>query len=315
VVDDETGKPVRVFTVVPGRKPPVTAMGTPSKPLLQRLTGAFRQTPIPWNELPYWDIARQDTFSNGVLSVDFVPLTSTPLLRIEAAGYEPFISEPMATNTTNLVIRLKAGSGPGGVVLLPSGQPAAGAVIWYAVSREQASLRNWELSNYGNQQGTKTTGADGHFAFPARPEGRMLFVAHTNGWAETQVEPDAKNLKLTLAPWAAVTGTLVSSNGTPMPGVVLHLTHPYDWNKADPILNLQGSSVTDATGRFCFTNAPPVRLDLIREISMGTGGGYSHGPQTWFICQPGITNDLGKVIYDTPPPPPFSDKVKKVLGF
>ena len=37
-------------------------------------------------------------------------------------------------------------------------------------------------------------------------------------------------------------------------------------------------------------------------------------PYAWFICQPGITNYLGKVKYDSPPPPPFSEQVRKTLG-
>jgi hypothetical protein len=315
VLDDETGKPVRMFTLVPGRKPPVMGgMATPNKPLLQKLTDTFRKPQTPWNELPWWDNLRVETCSNGVFSVDFMPLTSTPMFRVEAPGYEPFISDPMPTNTTNLVIRLSTGSGPNGVVLLPDGKPAAGAKLWYAVTREQSSLHQWELNRYGNQSGQKTTAADGRFAFPARSEGRKLFAAHTNGWAELEVDSDSKKLKLTLAPWAAVTGTLVGSNGVPMPGVPLHLTIPYDWNKGDPNVNLQGVSVTDAKGKFFFTNAPPGRLDLIREIPAGPGGGYMHGPQTWFICQPGITNDLGKVLYDSPPPQSFSEKVRQKLG-
>jgi len=79
-------------------------------------------------------------------------------------------------------------------------------------------------------------------------------------------------------------------------------------------INLQGGSVTDTKGNFFFANAMPGRLDLIRAIPMGTGGGYTHGPQTWFICQPGITNDLGNVTYDSPPPPPLLEKVKRSLG-
>ena len=100
-----------------------------------------------------------------------------------------------------------------------------------------------------------------------------------------------------------------------MAGIPLHLIHPNDWNSADPLINLQGRSVTDAKGGFFFSNAIPIRLDLIREIRTGlTGGGYMYGNQTWFICQPGITNDLGKLIIDSPPPPPFSEKIKRALG-
>jgi protocatechuate 3,4-dioxygenase beta subunit len=314
VLDDATGKPISKFVVVPGRKPPVTRPAVaPTKPLLQQIAGAFRRPTTPWNEMPWWDSSRKDTFTNGNFSLDFVPLTSAPMFRVEAAGYEVFISEPMATNTTNLVIRLISGSGPSGIVLAPDGKPAPGATLWYAVSREQASLRDRQLEGYGMRQGLQTNDADGRFTFQNRPEGRKLFVAHTNGWAALDVNPGDKNLKVQLEAWAVVKGSLVTSNSMPKAGIRLHLTHPYDWNNGDPILNIQGVYTTDARGEFLFTNAMPGRLDLIREIPVG-GNGYSHGPQTWFICQPGVTNDLGNVIFDTPPPPPLSEKVKRALG-
>ncbi|HEU5070147.1 MAG TPA: hypothetical protein VFV96_07025 [Verrucomicrobiae bacterium] len=314
VLDDATGKPVPVFQVIPGRKPPASTLPAPTKPLLQQLVQAFHKPVTPWNELPWWDVGRTENFSNGQFRVNFQPLTSVPMLRVEAAGYEPFTSEAFPLSTNGLMVRLRTGTGPSGVVLLPDGQPAAGAKIWYAVAREQAGLTDRALSLYGSATGLKTTGADGRFAFGARPEGRTLFMAHTNGWAEVEVKPDTANLKVALAPWACVEGTLIASNGTPMAGIPLHLTHPYDWNTGDPIVNIQGGCVTDARGRFFFSNAPPVQLNLIREIRMGTGGGYSHGPQTWFICQPGVTNNLGNVTYDSPPPPPFGEKVKRALG-
>jgi hypothetical protein len=77
---------------------------------------------------------------------------------------------------------------------------------------------------------------------------------------------------------------------------------------------MQGHGVTDAKGKFFFTNAAPVKLQLQRVIPMGAGGGWSSQLQTWFICQPGITNDLGNVTYDSPPPPPLLEKVRQSLG-
>jgi len=312
VLDDSTGKPVRAFKVVPGRKPPVTKMAAPPKPLLQQLTGAFRKPLTPWNELPWWDNVRSETFSNGVFSVDFIPLTSTPMFRIEADGYEPFISEPISTNSTNLVIRLSSGKGPSGIVLRPDGKPAVGAKIWYAVAREQSGLSGRQLNSYGEKAGMKTTDTNGYFAFMPRPDGRKNFIAHMSGWAVQDVKADSGNLKIQLGAWATVVGTLVSSNGTPMPGVTLHLSPTHDWNAGDPIINTQGSTVTDAKGNFVFVDATPGRLELNREIPMG--GGWSAQLQTWFMCQPAITNDLGKVTYDSPPPPPFAEKVKQALG-
>src|SRR6185436_5579234 len=116
---------------------------------------------------------------------EFARLSSTPLLRIEAQGYEPAETEPININTTNLVVRLKPGLGPGGIVLLANGQPAAGATVLYLALQEQCSLSGAQLSMYGNtKDGQPTTGADGKFSFPVRAHGSMLYVSHSSGWAE-----------------------------------------------------------------------------------------------------------------------------------
>jgi uncharacterized GH25 family protein len=315
VVNAATGKPVSHFSLTPGRKPPVTTAARPAKPLLQQMAGAFRKEATPWNELPWWDGARRMTFTNGQFNVDFIPLTSVPMLRVEADGYEPFISEPFPDGTNGLVVRMLRGAGPSGLVLRPDGKPATGAVVWYAVAREQAGLTGRQLSGYGSREGMDTTDSSGSFSFPARTEGHTLFVAHESGWARYELGANAKSLKLQLAAWSTVTGRLVSSNGAPMPGVKLHLTHPYNWTTGDPIINVQGYVTTDAKGGFLFTNAAPGRLELNRQVPLGMGGGgWSYVLQTWFICQPGVTNDLGNVTYDSPPPPPLMEKVKRKLG-
>ena len=190
---------------------------------------------------------------------------------------------------------------------------ATNAAIWYAVAREQAGLTGRELSVYGQREGMARTDANGRFSFPARTEGHTLFVAHESGWLRHELGANAGNLKLQLAAWAVVQGTLVASNGAPMPGVKLHLTHPHNWTAGDPIINAQGYITTDAKGAFTFTNAAPGRLELNRQVPVG-GGGWSYVLQTWFICPPGVTNDLGNVTYDSPPPPPLMEKVKRSLG-
>jgi protocatechuate 3,4-dioxygenase beta subunit len=92
----------------------------------------------------------------------------------------------------------------------------------------------------------------------------------------------------------------------------------HDWSTGEPFVNIQGQTTTDAAGRFLFTNVPPSRIQINRVIPMtgaGMGGGWTSRLQTWLEVQPGKTNDLGKVTYDTPPPPRPMDQLKKKLGF
>ena len=110
---------------------------------------------------------------------------------------------------------------------------------------------------------------------------------------------------------------LVDSNGVPMAGVELRLSRNWDWQVGNPHPNFNDVVTTDVGGRFLFTNVPPGRLDVIRFLPMNTAGGgqgYTSQPQTWFDAEPGRTNELGKVIFDTPPPPPLNERVKQKLG-
>jgi hypothetical protein len=314
VLDDRTGQPITKCRITPGYKPPVAVgMPAPSKPLLKEMLEPFAKKQIPWNELPFWRYGLEQTISNGIFSLEFARLISTPMLRVEADGYLPLETDPIPTNTSTLVLRLKTGVGPNGVVLLPNGKPAAGAAVAYAVSREQFSLTGRVLTNYGMREGIVLTVNDGKFSFGARSQGATIFVSHPEGWARESVARGGDNLKLRLKPWAAIKGTLVNSSGTPAAGVELCFTLPQDWQKGDAYMNTQARSTTDAQGQFFFTDVPPQRVEVERIVPMGANS-WSYRPQSWLDVTPGITNDLGKVTYDTPPPLPAFEQLKQHLG-
>ena len=313
VVDDRTGQPIRGSKVIPGYKPPGFAGPKPRKPLLNQVAEAFGRKTVPWNELPFWRFAQAEIASNGTFSVEFVPLSSTPMLRVEAQDYLPFETDPMPTNAAGILIRLKHGEGPSGVVLLPDGKPAEGATVIYAASQEQYGLTGRSLTAYGERVGQQGTGKDGRFAFPMRAHGQALYVSHPSGWAEESAERGGEGFKLHLKPWAALSGTLIYSNGAPAAGVTLSMTVPSDWQRGDPHINVQGQIVTDAKGWFLFTNVPPRRVEVQRIIPMSLHG-WTYKLQTWLEAQPGITNDVGTVTYDQPPPLPALEQLKRSLG-
>ncbi|HEX5220777.1 MAG TPA: hypothetical protein VFZ59_14505 [Verrucomicrobiae bacterium] len=323
VLDDKTGSPVGSYRILPGYKPPVnTALAPPAqKPLLQTILSPFTKKPVPPGEQPYWMFGRIATNTQADFAIEFVPLSSAPLLRFEADEYLPFETDPSSATTSNLVIRLKRGSGPDGVVLLPDGKPAEGATVVYAIAKEQFGFADRKLSTY-NRGKEFVTGKDGKFSFPMRAHARTLFVAHQAGWAEKSVEEGGENLKLKLQPWAVLSGTLVDTNNQLMVGVELGLTMPHDWQAGDPFMNFQARVKTDVQGRFQFVNVPPRRLEVQRIIPVGPppgvaglppNRGWSYRMQTWLVAQPG-TNDLGNVTYDQPPRAPLFEQIKKSIG-
>jgi uncharacterized GH25 family protein len=324
VVDDATGQAIPVCTITPGYKPPNSmppGFSPPPPSALKQLLEPARRKVVPWNERPYWRFNSAEVATNGTFTVEYLTLSSTPVIRVEAAGYEPYEGAPVITNAAGLVVRLKRGTGPSGVVLLPDGRPAAGATVLFAGSGEQFGLTGRRLDVYFAEKTNEvqTTGADGRFNFPTRTDGAALYVSHPEGWDIEPVERAGGNMKIRLEPWAAVRGTLVDANGAPMAGVDLGVTSPMaNWQNGDPMVNFQAHATTDAQGRFHFADVPPMRIEINRMIPMpGPGGrmrGWTWRPQTWLAVQPGVTNDLGNVTYDTPPPPPLIERIKRSVG-
>lgn len=318
VVDARSGRPIPRFEIIPGRKPPGSpAAASGGSSVLDTMLEPFREQAVPWNQRPYWDFNRRQTGTNGRFRVEFQPLSSAPMLQINAEGYEPFISDPISTTKTDLVIRMRRGEGPHGVVVVNDGTSAEGAIVVFAAEREQPNIRENGLFNQTREPDSQIkTGADGKFEFRPRANGRMVYVTHPQGWFSAPVEDFSGEEKIKLRPWAVVTGTLVGPNGTPKPGITLLLTLPYDFQKGDPIVHFNERSTTDSQGRFRFQFVPPSeRVEIQRMIPMGGPvSGYRTQLQTWFYAKPGRTNDLGKVVFDQPPPPPLLERVKDKLG-
>jgi hypothetical protein len=335
VLDESTGKPVPSGRVIPGYQPPTagpTGMRSPPTSMLrQMLGGSSSKGGMPWMQRAFWRMNAAEPLTNGGFSLDFLQLSCPPVIRVEADGYEPFESDAINTNTSNLVIRLSRGTGPAGVVLLVDGRPAASAIVVYAAAHEQLGLEGKQMQVYPGMRGRmdrqseQTTGGDGRFSFQPTAEGATIFVSHAAGWAEAGVEKGGGSLKLQLKPWAAVSGALVDSNGVPVAGVQLAITMMHDWQTGSAMINEQKQVKTDAQGRFQFDDVPPRRIEIQRLIPMGgatrtvggtvrMGGGWTYKEQTWLVVEPGITNDLGKITLDTPPPIPLMERMKQQFG-
>jgi protocatechuate 3,4-dioxygenase beta subunit len=312
VVDDDTGKPLNRFTVLPGRKPPVNTATPPPQTVLQALTKPFRKAPTtPWNELPYWYFMHREIITNGSFSIEFPQLTSTPMLRIEADGYLSEDTPPLPWST-NMVVRLKSGRGPRGIILQPSGKPAVGAHVVFGAAREQYSLGDdGKLSAYGRDEWVQTTDSSGRFSFKPRNDGRLVFVEHASGWMQVEAEDFSRERTIDLQPWAVMSGRLVTTNGTPVANEKMALS--MDHSGELPFVNIQERPRTDANGNFIFRRVPPGKLQLHRLVPSGPSS-HSYQLQTPVYNKPGASNYIGNVILDTPPPPPVLKEFLKKLG-
>ncbi len=317
VVDDETGRPLPQFKIVPGYQPPKAAAAP--QPMLKKMLQPFAaKKGIPWNERIWWDRRHTEIFTNGVFSLKYLTLTSQPVFRVEAAGYDLWESEPIGFSTNNLRVRLKHGHGPSGIVLLPGGEPAEKATVVFAAAGDSFSFDHKTIGPNGQAETNgrifQVTGPNGAFSFQPRSGGRTVYVSHPAGWAEAEAARPGDPLKLRLKPWADLKGVLVYSNGTPAVGEQMGVNLGANWAAGDPIFYFQQTSRTDSQGRFSFEGLPPRLLHIERRVPMGGRNGWSDKEQTHFDARSGVTNDVGKLIFDTPPPAPLGQQLRQKLG-
>ncbi len=314
VVDDQTGQPIQLFQVTPGRVVPLPS-ATNSKPLLQRLMEPFADPAKMATSFTLWEGQLQETYSNGVFSVGLEPWNTKLVLQFEAPGYLPMNTEALLDSKTNLVLRMKRGVGPHGVVLSPDGKPVANASVGYATRSDNFDVLNGQLSDFQSNQSLLRTGSDGKFSFAPRLDGAAILVTHRTGWGLQSVAPgEGGSLQIRLKPWATVTGTLVDTNGAAVAGTQIMLNLARSEARVGIFVASEKTATTDSRGRFTFQNVPPGRLEIHRMAPMKTGLGANFALQTWLVAEPGVTNDVGRVTVDQPPPEPIWDQVKAKLG-
>ncbi|HTH48692.1 MAG TPA: carboxypeptidase-like regulatory domain-containing protein [Candidatus Limnocylindria bacterium] len=316
VVDDDTGRPVKLFSIIPGAQPPIAARPANPNPV-KAVIEAFRPPPLAWNERPCWFRQREEQFADGAFRMDYDLIVSSPLIIASADGYEPFVSGPLPGGTNGLVVRLKPARPNGGVVLQPDGKPAAGAIVVLAAEGSQVTLLTTGGlgDSYGDDQRVVCDSA-GRFALKPLLKASRLFIAHTNGFLGLPANRLGPNLTLKLEPWATLTGVLVGPDGAPVPGEDLTLTQPGYGRPDAAFLNFYPWPRTDAQGRFTFARVPADDFQLVRLQPMGTGG-WSHQPQRPVTLRAGETNQLGNVLKDSPPKAPAPgtlETLKRELG-
>ncbi|MHC5538147.1 sigma-70 family RNA polymerase sigma factor [Singulisphaera rosea] len=248
VVDAETGQPIPDFKLL---------IGDDSTDESER-----------WNrELAY-------KCQGGHYEVVFT--TSRPelrSLRIEAAGYFPAVSRGFRTTESPQVydFQLKRGTPANdpalsGIVRLPDGSPAVGAIVTLATNSQRVSLKDGRDMD-PERHPTVTTGSDGRFAFPHQDEPAVLLAYHERGQARILEEDFAKSHVMTIQPWGRVEGTLKVGT-SPRAFQVVVLFQGRTSGREDRRVDYQAASTeSDSSGRFFFEHVIPGDIRVGRASS------------------------------------------------
>jgi len=273
VVDAETGRPVETFKVVLGE------------------TFDPRGGNVDWwqNGRPISGIRGQYTYRPGV------DQAMTRFLRVEAEGYIPSVSRPIAEGEGDIVVDFALRKTTdeladiAGLVRAPDGTPLAGAMVYLATRSRRLQLRNGRPDPAWLYPGMRTaTGQDGRFAFRPRGEEAAVVVLHDLGFAQRDATELAGSPDLTIEPWARIEG-IVRVGARPGVGQPIRVE-----DHRSILLEAHGQTwhygaVADEGGRFvvdCLMPSDRVRVQRLVGTRLG---GLAAASTTPLNIRPGET--------------------------
>ncbi|HZO83930.1 MAG TPA: carboxypeptidase-like regulatory domain-containing protein, partial [Verrucomicrobiae bacterium] len=259
-VQDETGQPIQRFRMI---------CGWPDRDAQKQIIGTR------WSTIERFWL----NFSGGefrhVLEEPLVVGTSNPGYRfkIEAEGYEPFISRPIEPTETKvkLDVTLRRAGATFVTVWLPDGQPAANADVGLVAAGSSLELvpGGFSRANIQDLTALLRTDARGQFQFYPEPERDRVVVAHPRGYAEVLSTTLSNEPRIQLQPWARIEGAY-KIDGQPAPDRALTV----DLAHGSPNTVRCGGSFevkTDSEGRFIFPLVPPGRIRLMEWVAGQSG--------------------------------------------
>lgn len=247
-----------------------------------------------------WDLGNTVRGTNGVFKLTFTEAEAPWVLRVSADEYEDWISAPI-TNRESAVLDIalkksRLEESVRGIVELPDGTPAAGAIVGLLTFDNDFTLRKKTLE--GNKRWLKTTGPGGEFAFTANRLAHSVAAVGEAGFVVARVPDPREPVTLRLQPWGRIEGE-VAPDAQANPIQELRLYDPFAQNYQGKVSLLDSYAVKPGPGmRFVFENVPPGEF----AVSINSGLGIPFHHLTLVRVSPGETahctlgNGSGTVI-------------------
>jgi len=217
-------------------------------------------------------------------------------VRIEAEGYQPQLSRDIAVQekTARVDFELIGAQNVEGVVLTPSGSPAAGAKLAVAVGESYFTITEGEFLGRSPLVEMREADAIGHFRFPPQDRDYYVVIIHSSGYAWFRPIPRSNRRRITLDPWTRVEGTYCVG-GKPLEGVQMSLfageLHPL--GDDGPNITVRSRTTTGPDGRFVFDRVAAGNGTINREVKWEARVGYT---ETASACSVDLEFPVGKVV-------------------
>ena len=249
VVDAETKAPINSFLVIPG-------------------TGD--------DEEMTWDNTEGITGKNGQFTNIVTQLAAENGVRIEAEGYEPAIKHwPMTNGIARVIIEMKKADPLRGLVITPTGKPAANADIAMLTKSSHINIGKGRIVRAVGQ--LKKTDVDGRFTLLPDTGGTAIIVVHDQGYAEVTRDQLQSTKTVNLLPWGKVEGVLKIGNHPGTNQTVFVTAIDEEGFQSISLDHGAFQTQTDEQGKFSIDQVPPGQRALVRLITLNTKTqGWSH---------------------------------------
>lgn len=195
-------------------------------------------------------------------------------IKIEAEGYQPFISRPVRYDEEDVTLdaSLKKASEIEVTLLDPDGRPASGAETGIIEPNVGFNLRYGRLlARLPNMPVViRRTDSEGKFGMTENPQATRLVAVHPAGFLAASLENIGSNPVFRLQRWSRIEGTLRGMAGSATGRVMTLAFQDFD----DDALAIEDEASVDPEGRFEFPKAPPgglrVRQMTVRRASVST---------------------------------------------
>jgi RNA polymerase sigma factor (sigma-70 family) len=267
--------------------------GPAATPIFGRVVDAETKEPPPSVRVQIWETREtpsgfstfttvpEDADKDGTFRRKTFPGTVSYVLEAQAVGYFPERLTNQVAGDSGMDLHIELARAPlaAGIVLTPSGEPAASATLVVCEPHESAQMNqpgklgNGAIGSRGVSAAKDVADAQGRFRLSNRRAPEVVVVAHDQGFSELPFSQVTSNTVIRLQPWGRIEGS-ARAGAKPLAQETIRLSS-MPWRRGrSPRVSISLDATADAEGRFVFATVPPGEWKVQRDLNKPLEGKF-----------------------------------------